>query len=207
MVKMNNGIGSVMMVYTGESPAEIIKSGVVTTPLPFNLMRADGCKYVICCQNANIDGATELHNSAFLIGIVTDSNEAETNGKMMGVSLNISHYVLISKPDVWYAKRQPSHFFFNSLAEAKIRLGRYDFTAIGKTPVIVTSKRSKPAMTSKTVTGKGLRKVDKFPVDNVPEENPSEIVTPTMDSDFRSFIASKLGVKASQVNVTVTISI
>ena len=210
MVKINGQIGSVMMVFTGESPEQIIQSGVVTTPLPFNLVRSEGVKYVVCCQNANVDGATELHNSAFLIGIVDTCNAADRNGKLMGVSLNITHYVLISKRDAWYAKRNVSHFFFASLAEAKIRLGRYDFTPIvkqEKRPVIVTAKRPKPAMASRTVTGKGLVKRDKFPVDYSPETVETEIVTPTMDSDFRSFIASKLGVKASQVNVTVTISI
>ena len=89
MVKMSNGIGSVMMVFTGELPEEIIANGDVTTPLPFNLMRAENTKYVVCCQNAMIEGATELHNSAFLIGIVTDCNAAEINGRLMGVSLKI----------------------------------------------------------------------------------------------------------------------
>ena len=201
MVKMNNDLGSVMMVYTGESPEQIIKSGVVTTPLPFNLNRSENCKYVVCCQNANVDGATEPHNAAFLIGIVTSSNDAERNGKMMGVSLNISHYVLITKRDAWYAKRNVSHFFFDSLTDAKIRLGRYDFTPISKTPVIVTAKR--PA---RITTGRGLVKRDKFPVENV-SETEQEVVTPNMDSDFRAFIASRLNVKPSQVNVTVTISI
>ena len=221
MVKMSNGIGSVMMVFTGESPAQIIASGTVTTPLPFNLMRAENTKYVVCCQNAMIEGATELHNSAFLIGIVTDCNSAEINGRLMGVSLKISHYVLVSQPDKWYAKRNVSHFFFNSLKDAKMRLGRYDFTPIEKEMkrlMIVTAKRPAPAMatrmTTRVATGKGLVKRDKFPVANVPETE-VEIVEPTeqkvsriiAESDIRYTLAKLLGVKPAQVSVTVSVTL
>ena len=211
MVKMSNGIGSVMMVFTGESPEEIIRSGTVTTPLPFNLMRAENTKYVVCCQNAMIEGATELHNSAFLIGIVTDCNAAEINGRLMGVSLKISHYVLVSQPDKWYAKRNVSHFFFDSLKDAKMRLGRYDFTPIErevKRSMIVTAKRPAPAMATRVATGKGLRKVDKFPVtiDSEAEEIPEEISNYDA-ADIRAMVAKRLGLKPSQVNVNVTITL
>ena len=210
MVKMSNGIGSVMMVFTGESPEEIIGSGTVTTPLPFNLMRAENTKYVVCCQNAMIEGATELHNSAFLIGIVTDCNAAEINGRFMGVSLKISHYVLVSQPDKWYAKRNVSHFFFNSLKDAKMRLGRYDFTPIERevNGDIVTAKRPAPAMATRVATGKGLVKRDKFPVtiDSEAEEIPEEISNYDAN-DIRAMVAKRLGLKPSQVNVNVTITL
>ena len=211
MVKMSNGIGSVMMVFTGELPEEIIRSGTVTTSLPFNLMRAENTKYVVCCQNAMIEGATELHNSAFLIGIVTDCNAAEINGRLMGVSLKISHYVLVSQPDKWYAKRNVSHFFFNSLKDAKMRLGRYDFTPIErevKRSMIVTAKRPAPAMATRVATGKGLVKRDKFPVtiDSEAEEIPEEISNYDAN-DIRAMVAKRLGLKPSQVNVNVTITL
>jgi hypothetical protein len=208
MVKINGDIGSVMMVYTGESPAQIIKSGVVTTALPFKLIRAENVKYVVCCQNAMIDGATELHNSAFLIGIVRDCNAADRDGILMGVSLNISHYVLVSKPNQWYAKRNPSHFFFPSLAAARIRLGRYDFTPLVKQSTV--PMRATPAYAMAAKSRKGLVKRAKFDAAQTMPEAASEPVSVTerkafQGSDLRRLIADALNVDTSKVSGTIKV--
>jgi len=203
MVKMNNDFGSVMMIFTGESPAQIIKSGVVTTPLPFTLSRAEDCKYVVCCQDATVDGATEPHNAAFLIGIVTGSNAAERNGKLMGVSLNISHYVLITKRDAWYAKRNVSHFFFPSLAKARIRLGRYDFTPIVKQSTV--PMRAAPAYAMAAKSRKGLVKRGKLEaVQPIPDAS-SEPVKTFHGSDLRNLISNALNVDSSKVSGTIKV--
>lgn len=211
MVKMNNGAGSVMMVFTGETPEQIIRNGVVTTQMPFDLLRSENVKYVVCCQDATIEGSTEPHNAAFLIGIVSETFTAERNGKLMGVSLGISHYVLVTKRDAWYPRRNVTHLFIRSLQDAKIRLGRYDFTPIEQAPkraTIVTAKRPASAMASRVATGKGLRKVEKFPVTIDTEgEEIAEDITNYDANDIRALVAKRLGLKPSQVNVTVTISI
>jgi len=206
MVKMNNDLGSVMMVYTGESPEQIIKSGVVTTALPFKLTRAESVKYVVCCQNATVNGATEPHNSAFLIGIVRDCNATDNNGIMMGASLNISHYVLMTKRNAWRAQRQTSHFFFPTLTDAQIRLGRYDFT-----PIARQSYKAAPSYAvAAKIVGKGLRKTGKPVASGDASEAIAEPIGKAarkafQGSDLRNLIADALNVDTSKISGSIKV--
>ena len=198
---LNNGNdnGAVIMVYTGNSAETIIETGIVSD-VRFNSGRMDNVKYVVCCQNAAIEGATAPHNAAFLIGIVSGYSDPDSNGYR---NITISDYATIIKRGAWYARKQTSHFFFSNLRQAKIRLGRYDFQPVG------SMKPVKAKRASVMATGRGLRKVDKFPVGQPPveTETPQASISASLEGDIRASIAGKLGVKVSQVNVTITISI
>lgn len=174
--------GGVIMIYTGSSPESIIASGVIPH-VRFNMDRAADVKYVVCCQNAELDGATEPHNAAFLIGRVSDFSPPYSQGYR---NIRISEYATILKRNVWNVKNpEISHLFFPGLRQAKVRLGRHTFQPIGSAP-------------------QGLRKTSQALRNQEPmkrQEIPADI-----RGDLRTFIANKLGVKVSQVNVTVTIS-
>lgn len=176
--------GGVIMVYTGNSPESIISNGFVAR-VRLNINRTENVKYVVCCQNAELDGATEPHNAAFLIGVISGFSDADSNGYR---NILISEYATILKRNLWNVrKKEISHLFFPGLRQAKIRLGRHSFEPVGSPP-------------------KGLKKPSQA-LQAAPVAMKRQEVSTDMQIELRNFIANRLGVKASQVNVTVTIQI
>jgi len=89
-------------------PAENIlrKGGSFSWRLDPNV--AKQCDYLICCRSTQ---GSELRNSAFLIGKISDvvpSPEETAPDRWM---IKISEYVIVNIPNVWKGWQNPVHYF------------------------------------------------------------------------------------------------
>ena len=136
---------NVLQVLTFKSVETILSTGG-TQSWAVDSNRANGCKYVVCCRNANTREAegNEAHGSAFMVGLVSGvvpSTETEDRWLVL-----FSQYALVNVGDQWEG-RNPVRFYTVDDYD-----GHIDFDALSWTPMPESSNKPKAATTGKGMT-------------------------------------------------------
>ncbi|APT60215.1 hypothetical protein RGI145_23000 (plasmid) [Roseomonas gilardii] len=101
--------GNVVQVLTYKSVETILAVGG-TQSWALDRNRAKGCKYAVCCRNANTREAegNEAHGSAFIVGKVSDVVEStDHDGRWL---ILFSEYATVNVGDQWEG-RNPVRFY------------------------------------------------------------------------------------------------
>ncbi len=99
----------VLQVLTYKSIGTILATGG-TQSWTLDRTRAKGCKYVVCCRNANTREAEgkEAHGSAFMVGKLSDVVPSTDNdGRWLVL---FSKYAVVNVADQWEG-RNPVRFY------------------------------------------------------------------------------------------------
>lgn len=136
---------NVLQVLTYKSVQTILETGG-TQSWALDRNRAKGCKYAVCCRNANTREAegNEAHGSAFMVGKVSDVvPSTETADRWLVL---FSEYALVNVGDQWEG-RNPVRFYTVEDYE-----GHIDFDALDWKPMPAPSAESDAAPTKKGMT-------------------------------------------------------
>ncbi|GAV35785.1 hypothetical protein ROTAS13_03464 [Roseomonas sp. TAS13] len=120
--------GNVVQVLTYKSVETILAVGG-TQSWALDRNRAKGCKYAVCCRNANTREAegNEAHGSAFIVGKVSDVVEStDHDGRWLVL---FSEYATVNVGDQWEG-RNPVRFYTVEDYE-----GHIDFDALDWKPM------------------------------------------------------------------------
>lgn len=131
----------VLVVFEGYSTENILRKGG-SFSWRLDPERAKQCDYIICCCSTQ---DSELKDSAFLIGKISDvipSPEEIAPDRWM---INISEYAPVNIPDVWKGWQNPVHYFSDEeIQEFEEKLGKsidkLDFQSLLKTLTINKAK-------------------------------------------------------------------
>ncbi|MBB5716824.1 hypothetical protein [Sphingomonas aerophila] len=119
---------NVVQVLTYKSVATILAVGG-TQSWTLDRNRAKGCKYVVCCRNANTREAegNEAHGSAFMVGKVSDVvSSTDHDGRWL---ILFSEYATVDVGEQWEG-RNPVRFYTVEDYE-----GHIDFDALDWKPM------------------------------------------------------------------------
>jgi len=136
---------NVLQVLTYKSVKTILETGG-TQSWALDRNRAKGCKYAVCCRNANTREAegNEAHGSAFMVGKVSDVvPSTETADRWLVL---FSEYALVNVGDQWEG-RNPVRFYTVDDYGDDI-----DFDALDWKPMPEPSAESDAAPTKKGMT-------------------------------------------------------
>lgn len=136
---------NVVQVLTYKSIETMLATGG-TQSWALDRNRAKGCKYAVCCRNANTRDAEgkEAHGSAFMVGKVSDVvPSTETDDRWL---VRFSEYALVNVGDQWEG-RNPVRFYTVEDYEGDI-----DFSALDWKPMPEPSAKLGGRPTEKGMT-------------------------------------------------------
>ena len=101
-----------IVVFTAKSVESMVRLGG-TGSWRLDRNNARQCTYVVCTRNGNAEWVegNEVHQSAFLIGRVSDVVPSQEPGYEDRYVVKFSEYALINEPSVWKGDRNPVKYY------------------------------------------------------------------------------------------------
>ena len=120
---------SAIITFTSRSASEIVASGG-SQAWVLDRAKARAYEYLVCCRNRNTDWSVgdEPHQSAFLIGRISDVVPATDPDAPSRWLIKVNQYALINLPDIWQGWRNPVRY--TALEDLNIDVSKISFKEI-----------------------------------------------------------------------------